>query len=160
MKCYDFHDYPMLNDPEANIELNLIKNTIYNLATYYYNLVNDPNNPELEESTLIGKTVTKNILNLFTGSNYKFVLLTSHDNLLMPTIKYLIYSILNNLIKFENMSLSKEYFTKDIINKIYFQRFPDFNSSIRLELWDDIFGNQKIRIYYCSLFLFEFNTIL
>ena len=158
IKCYEFHEYPVLTDPNANIEFNLIKETLYNIANYYYNLVNDPNNPEFKESTLIGKTATENILDLFSNSNHKFILLTSHDNLLMPTGKYLVYGILNKLIGFGNMSLNKEYYSLEILNKINFLRFPDFNSSIRLELWDDIYGNQKIRIYYCSLLLFEFNT--
>ncbi len=159
VKCYDFHGYPMLTDPEANDKFNLIKETLYNLATYYYNLVNDPNNPDFEESTLIGKTATTNILDLFSNSKNNLILLTSHDNLLMPTAKYLVYSILNNLVGFDNMSLDKEYYTNKIINKIKFLKFPDFNSSIRLELWEDIYGNQIVRIYYCSLLLFEFNTI-
>ena len=160
VKCYEFHGYPMLTDPDADIQFNLIKGTLYNLANYYYNLVNDPNNPELQEPTLIGKTSTENILDLFSNSDHKFILLTSHDNLLMPTAKYLVYGILNKLIRFGNMSLDKGYYSKEIINKINFLRFPDFNSSIRLELWENIYGNQKIRIYYCSLLLFEFNTEL
>ncbi len=159
IKCYEFHDYPMLSDSNANNELESIKNTIYNLATYYYNLVHDPTNPDLEEPILVGKTATTNILDLFSNSSYNFTLLTSHDNLLMPTIKYLVNGILNKTIQFESFSLSKDYYTQEIINKINFLKFPDFNSSIRLELWEDIYQKQKIRIYYLSLLLFEFDTI-
>lgn len=162
IKCYEFNEYPMLSDPIANEKLNQMKNTIYNLATYYYNLVNSPNNDNLKECELLGKTVVDNILKLFVDPKYKFILLTSHDNLLMPTIKYLVYGILNNQISFINMNWNQNYFNlknnQDILAKINFLKFPDFNISIRLELWDNIYGNSKIRIYYGSLLLFEFDN--
>ena len=44
-----------------------------------------------------------------------------------------------------------------LLSKINYMDFPEFNSSIRFELWEDNFDNKKIRIYYCSLMLFEFN---
>ena len=157
IKCYEFHNYKILADNEDNSELMKIKYDLYNLSTYYYNAVNDMYNNYFEENKLIGKTVIDNILKLFTDSKYKFILFTSHDNLLMPTVKYLIYGILNNLITFDNMTINKEFYTNEILSKINYMDFPEFNSSIRFELWEDNFDNKKIRIYYCSLMLFEFN---
>jgi hypothetical protein len=116
-------------------------------------------NSYFEENKLIGKTVIDNMIKLFTDSEYKFMLFTSHDNLLMPTINYLVYGILNNLITFDNMKINKEFYTKEILSKINYLDFPEFNSSIRFELWEDNFSNKKIRIYYCSLMLFEFDQI-
>lgn len=159
IKCYTFHNYKMLSNDEANLELMKIKNTIYYLSTYYYNMVNDMSNSYFEENKLIGKTVIDNMIKLWEDSEYKFMLFTSHDNLLMPTIKYLVYGILNNLITFKNMTINKEFYTQDILSKINYMDFPEFNSSIRFELWEDNFYNKKIRIYYCSLMLFEFKQI-
>lgn len=160
MRCYEFHNYQMLPDPKDNCYLLEIKNTIYNLSTYYYNQVHDPTNDFFNINKYLGKTVTDNLLDIFTSSNNKFTLLTSHDNLLMPTVKYLIYGILNNIITFDNMEYNKEFYTKNILSKLNYLDFPYFNSSIRFELWiDPISDHKKIRIYYGNLMIFEFNTI-
>lgn len=159
MKCYEFHDYQMLPSLEDNKLLLDLKDTIYNLSTYYYNGINNFKNDTFDCNKYLGKTVVENILKLFTNSDHKFTLLTTHDNLLMPTAKYLIYGILNNLIQFEGMEFDKSFYTKNILSKLNYLNFPNFNSSIRLELWtDDNTDYQIIRIYYCSLLLFEFNT--
>lgn len=159
MKCYEFHDYQMLSSIEDNELLLDIRQTIYNLSTYYYNEINNFKNDNFNCNKYLGKTVVDNILNLFINYENKFTLLTTHDNLLMPTVKYLIYGILNNFIQFEGMEYDKSFYTKNILSKLKYLNFPNFNSSIRLELWtDDNTDYQIIRIYYCSLLLFEFNT--
>ena len=159
IKCYTFHNYQILSNPEDNAELLSMVDILNNLSIYYYNTVNIMNDEFFKENKLIGKTTIDNMIKLFTDSKYKFMLFTSHDNLLMPTVKYLIYGILNNLITFDNMSFDKKYFTKDILYKINLLDFPEFNSNIRFELWSDEIGNKKIRFYYCNLMLFEFETL-
>jgi hypothetical protein len=140
-----------------------ITDTLNNLSTYYYNAVNNMDDDLYKENKLIGKTAIDNMIKLFTDNKYKykykFMLFTSNDNLLMPSIKYLVYGILNNLITFDNMSLNKDYFTPDILSKINLLDFPEFNSNIRFELWTGEVGNNIIRFYYCNLMLFEFNTL-
>ena len=160
IKCYTFHNYQILSNPEDNAELLSMVDILNNLSIYYYNTVNIMNDEFFKENKLIGKTTVDNMIKLFTDSKYKFILFTSHDNLLMPTVKYLVYGVLNNLITFDNMSLDKKYFTKDILYKINLLDFPEFNSNIRFELWTDELANKKIRFYYCSLMLFEFETLL
>lgn len=159
MRCYEFHGYQMLPDSQNNLLLLKIKNTIYNLATCYYNQVNDPTNDYFNLNRHLGKTVIDNLLEIFEFPNVKLSLLTSHDNLLMPTVKYLIHGIIDGSIKFEGFEYDKEFYTKSIKSKLNYLDFPDFNSSIRLELWIEPNTNsKKIRIYYCNLMLFEFNT--
>lgn len=148
-----------MSSPEDNAELLSMVDTLNNLSTYYYNAVNNMNDDIFKENKLIGKTAIDNMIKLFTDSKYKFMLFTSHDNLLMPSIKYLVYAVLNDLITFDNMSLNKDYFTKDILSRINLLDFPEFNSNIRFELWTEKTGNNIIRFYYCNLMLFEFNTL-
>jgi hypothetical protein len=98
IKCYTFNNYQILSNPEDNAELLSMVDTLNNLSTYYYNAVNNMDDDLYKENKLIGKTAIDNMIKLFTDSKYKFMLFTSHDNLLMPSIKYLVYAVLNDLI--------------------------------------------------------------
>ena len=70
--------------------------------------------------------------------------------------KYQITTISSS--RFNNLKFDKEFYTKNVISKMNYLNFPDFNSSIRFELWTHPESeNKKIRIYYNSLMLFEFN---
>ncbi len=157
MKCYEFHNYKMLENDTDNQELQDIKNTVYNLSTYYYNEVHNPENTDNTETTLLGKNACEKILELFSSSQYKFVLLTTHDNMIMPIVKNIIYGVFNNDIEFDGLNYDKKYFNENVVSKIKLLQFPDFNSNIRFELWEDDYGKKIIRIYYSSLFLFEFS---
>ena len=117
----------------------------------------DINDNFFDLCNLIGKTTVNNLLELFSNPIYKFILLTSHDNLLMPTVKYLIHSIIKGETKFDNLNYDKKYFNPNILHKINYLDFPDFNANLRFELWEDKLSNKKIRIYYSSLMLFEFS---
>lgn len=157
MKCYDFHGYQMLSDDSDNKRLLQLKSTIYNLATYYYNIVNNPKDNFYSESEMLGRTAISKILELFKTSQYIFGYLSTHDNMIMPILKNLIYMVLNDEIKFEGLDYDHKFFTSNIRSKINYLDFPDFNSQIRLELWENPELKQTIRIYYNSLMLFEFS---
>ncbi len=157
MKCYEFHNYKMLDNDEDNDKLNELKTTIYNLSTFYYNYMNNPENANNTETTLIGKKMCESILKMFSTSKYKFALLTTHDNSLIAFVKYIIYGVFNSDIEFDGLKYDKNYFTDNIISKIKYIEFPDFNSNIIFELWEDKDLNKTIRIYYNSKMLFEFS---
>lgn len=157
MKCYEFHEYQMLSSDSDNKRLLQLKPTIYNLATYYYNIVHNPKDNFYSESKLIGTTAINNILEIFKSSQYIFGYFSTHDNMLMPILKNIIYMVLNNEIKFEGLDYDHDFFTTNIRSKINYLDFPDFNSQIRLELWENPELKQIIRIYYNNLMLFEFS---
>ncbi len=156
MKCYDFQGYQMLSSDLDNKKLLELKPTIYNLATYYYNIVHNPKDEFYSESKILGTTVIKKVLELFKSSQYFFAYFSTHDNIIMPVVKNIIYMVLNDEIKFENLDYDRDFFTTIIRSKINYLDFPDFNSQIRFELWEDSIQNQTVRIYYNSLMLFEF----
>ena len=63
----------------------------------------------------------------------KLIYMSTHDNMIIALLKYISYKYELDIKLFD---------------------IPDFCSCIRFELWDD-----KIRIYYDSLFLVEINFI-
>ncbi len=157
MKCYEFHGYTMIDDPDFNNKLMEIKPVIYNLATYYYNYVHDNKNEYYSENIYLGQTVLDKILELFKESNYDFAYFSSHDNIIYPLVKNLIYRVLNKNLKINGLEIDSDYFTPNIKSNINYLEYPEFNSTVRFELWEDEFSKQKIRIYYNSLILFEFS---
>ncbi len=160
LRCYEFHNYKVLEDDESNKRLIELRPIIYNLSTFYYNKVHDPENKYFGESKILGRTVYKKIFELLKSTKYKFGYFSTHDNIIMPLVKNLIYDILKNKIKLNNMNYDLDYLKKNIISKMDFMDFPDFNSQVRFEIWDCIEQTdiKMIRIYYNSLMLFEFNT--
>ncbi len=157
MRCYEFNNYKMLSDDNLNSRLLEIKPTIYNLSTYYYNIVHNPKDIFYSESKKIGETAIENVLELFNNSSYDFAYFSTHDNIIMPIVKNLVNLILNSKINFEGLDLSKDFFTQNVRSKINYMEFPDFNSMVRFELWESSDNNKIIRIYYNSLMLFEFS---
>ncbi len=157
MRCYEFHNYQMLPDDNLNEKLLELKPTIYNLSTYYYNIVHNPKDEFYWESRVLGTTVLNGLIDLFNNPNYKFGYFSTHDNILMPLVKNLIYEVLQGNLKFPELNYDTEFFTQNIKSKINYLNFPDFNSNIRFEQWEDIDGKKIIRIYYNSLMLFEFS---
>jgi len=129
INCYKVHDY------ELPPNINLIDDYVEKLATIYYNIFNNTNNNECA-NILATKLFTH--INEIINSDKKFAYLSTHDNTLMPLIKYII--------------------TKYNINDKYME-LPDFCSSIRFEVWKDDESNSIIRIYYDTLFITEITEI-
>ncbi len=157
LKCYEFHGYQMLDNPESNNKLTEIKPVIYNLATYYYNYVHDNKNDYYSENIYLGKKVLDKILELFETSDYMFSYFSSHDNIIYPLVKSLIFRVLNQDMEIKGLSINKEYFTQNIRSKINYLEYPEFNSTVRFELWIGENNKEIIRVYYNSLMLFEFS---
>jgi hypothetical protein len=157
MKCYEFHNYPMLKNDLDNKRLLEMRPTIYNLATYYYNIVHNPKDDFYSESKHLANTVITNILELFNNSTYNFAYFSTHDNIIIPVVKNLIYLILEGNIIFNGLEYDEKFFNNNIKSKINYLDFPDFNSMIRFELWENFSNKKFIRIYYNSLMLFEFS---
>jgi hypothetical protein len=125
INCYKVHEYALPSN------INLIDNNVEKLATLYYNMFNNTNDNEY--ANILATKLFRHINNII-NSDIRFAYLSTHDNTLMPLIKYIVnkYNIKNK-----------------------YMELPDFCSSIRFEVWIDDNSNKFIRIYYDTLFITE-----
>ena len=125
INCYKAHGY------ELPVNISLIDGQLEKLATLSYNLFNDPSN-NIYANILATKLFAH--INEIIESDIRFAYLSSHDNMLMPLIKFIV----------------NKYNVKD-----KYMEMPDFCSSIRFEVWEDKSSNSVVRIYYDTLFITE-----
>jgi hypothetical protein len=127
INCYKVHGYDLPDN------IYLIDEKLEKLATLYYNLFNSSDN--IYPNILASKLFIH--INQIMNSDKKFAYLSTHDNILMPLIKYIVnkYNIRDKYIE-----------------------MPDFCSSIRFEVWESVKSDEitkYIRIYYDTLLIIE-----
>lgn len=105
-----------------------IYDLIEQVVTLIYNKANEPTKNNY--ANIIGEKMLSHIMDLLK-ENKKMYYLSTHDNMMMSLLKFICYKY--------NV-------------KIELLEIPDFCSCIRFEIW-----NEKIKIYYDSLFLLEIN---
>jgi len=127
VSTYKYHNYLFLENFENNYKMENLYNTLKKITFLFYNDLHNLNEYNIEHKYL-GEVVYNKIMYFLHKSNYKYIYLSTHDNILMPLLKY----------------ISKNNYTNYV--------FPEFNSNIVFELW--VNNNIKyINIYYNNNFI-------
>jgi hypothetical protein len=125
INCYKVHNYIL---PE---NLNLVEKQLHKITVLFYNLLNDVEN---NYALLLGSRLYDHIMDII-NSDTTFAFLSTHDNSIMPFVKY----------------IHKKY------NKDSFIDLPDFCSTVRFEIWSSE-NIRVLKIYYDTILIIEINV--
>ena len=109
---------------------NLVEKQLHKITILFYNLLNDVEN---NYALLLGSRLYDHIMDII-NSDTTFAFLSTHDNSIMPFLKY----------------IHKKY------NKDSFIDLPDFCSTVRFEIWSSE-NIRVLKIYYDTILIVEIN---